>query len=168
MPEWPQGHIAIGTEGDVYFLIFPQGGQKLRLYACTALDQRGRYSGVAGPRRFLDDFRGLSCVPWHEALRRATPIGPCATMSGEDTWTEVPFVEGVVLIGDAGGYSGPIIGQGLSLALRDVRLLSEILFEEPEWAPAQLERYGERHSEGLRRMRIACRAVGAVWSRGGG
>ncbi len=161
VPEWPQDDIVMGTEGDVYFLVFPQGEQKLRLYVCTALDQRSRYSGTVGPRRFLDDFRGLSCLPYHEALGRATPIGPCATMSGEDTWTEVPFVEGVVLIGDAGGYSGPIIGQGLSLALRDVRLLSEILLEEPEWAPVRLERYGERHSEGLRRMRIvaALRAV---------
>lgn len=154
VPEWPQEDIAIGTEGDVYFFIFPQGGQKLRLYACTALDQRRRYIGPAGLRRFLDDFRGLSCVPCHEALGRATPIGPCATMGGEDTWTEVPFVEGIVLIGDAGGYNGPIIGQGLSLALRDVRLLSEILLEEREWAPPRLERYGERRREGLRRMRI--------------
>jgi len=161
VPEWPQEDIAIGTEGDLYFLVFPQGGQKLRLYACTPLDQRTRYSGTAGPRRFLDDFRGLSCIPYHEALGRAKPIGPCATMTGEDTWTDTPFVEGVVLMGDAGGYSGPIIGQGLSLALRDVRLLSEILLEDAEWAPTRLKGYGERRSEGLRRMRIvaALRAV---------
>jgi 2-polyprenyl-6-methoxyphenol hydroxylase-like FAD-dependent oxidoreductase len=152
--EWPQEDIAIGTEGDVYFLVFPQGGQRLRLYTCTALDQRSRFVGSAGPRRFLDDLRGLSCVPWHEALGRATPIGPCATMGGEDTWTEVPFVEGIVLIGDAGGYNGPIIGQGLSMALRDVRLLSEILLEERKWAPPRLERYGERRREGLLRMRF--------------
>jgi len=76
-------------------------------------------------------------------------------MGGEDTWTEVPFVEGVVLIGDAGGYNGPIIGQGLSLALRDVRLLSEILVEESEWAGTIFERYGEQHREALRRMRSA-------------
>jgi 2-polyprenyl-6-methoxyphenol hydroxylase-like FAD-dependent oxidoreductase len=75
-------------------------------------------------------------------------------LSGEDTWTEVPFVEGIVLIGDAGGYNGPIIGEGLSLALRDVRLLSEILLEQPEWAPSRLERYGHQRREGLRRMRI--------------
>jgi 2-polyprenyl-6-methoxyphenol hydroxylase-like FAD-dependent oxidoreductase len=154
VPEWPQEDIAIGTEGDVCFFVFPQGGQKLRLYTCTALDQRTRYSGSAGPRRFLDDFCGLSCVPFHEALGRATPIGPCATMGGEDTWTEVPFVDGIVLIGDAGGYNDPIIGQGLSLALRDVRLLSEILLEEQEWVPAHLERYGQRRREGFRRMRI--------------
>ena len=76
-------------------------------------------------------------------------------MGGEDTWAEVPFVEGVVLIGDAGGYNGPIIGQGLSLALRDVRLLSEILVEESEWAGTIFERYGEQHREALRRMRSA-------------
>jgi 2-polyprenyl-6-methoxyphenol hydroxylase-like FAD-dependent oxidoreductase len=154
VPEWRQEDIAMGTQGDMCFFIFPQGGQKLRLYACTDLDQRTRYSGLAGPLRFLDDFGGLSCVPCHEALGRATPIGPCATMGGEDTWTEVPFVEGIVLIGDAGGYNGPIIGQGLSLALRDVRLLSEILLEHSEWAPSRLERYGQRRAEGLRRMRI--------------
>jgi menaquinone-9 beta-reductase len=161
VPEWPQEDIAIGTEGDVCFFVFPQGGQKVRLYTGTALDQRSRYSGPGGPRRFLDDFRGLSCVPCHEALGRATPIGPCATMGGEDTWTEVPFVEGIVLVGDAGGYNGPIIGQGLSLTLRDVRLLSEILLEDPEWAPARFQRYGARRGEGLRRMRIvsALRAV---------
>jgi 2-polyprenyl-6-methoxyphenol hydroxylase-like FAD-dependent oxidoreductase len=155
VPEWPQEDIVIGTEGDVYFLIFPQGGQRLRLYACTTLDQRKRYSGPAGPRRFLDDFHSLSCVPWHEALGRATPIGPCATMGGEDTWTEVPYVEGVVLIGDASGYNGPIIGQGLSMALRDVRLLSEILLDEPEWAGTIFGRYGEQRREALRRMRSA-------------
>jgi menaquinone-9 beta-reductase len=154
VPEWPQEDSAVGTEGDVCFLVFPQGGQKLRLYTCTALDQRSRYSGPLGPRRFLDDFRGLSCFPWHEALGRATPIGPCATMGGEDTWTEVPFVEGIVLVGDAGGYNDPIIGEGLSLALRDVRLLSEVLLEDPEWAPPRLELYGNRHREGLSRMRI--------------
>jgi 2-polyprenyl-6-methoxyphenol hydroxylase-like FAD-dependent oxidoreductase len=154
VPEWRQEDIAMGTQGDVCFFVFPQGGQKLRLYTCTALDQRSRYHGPAGPRRFLDDFRNLSCVPCHETLGRAIPIGPCATMGGEDTWTEVPFVEGIVLIGDAGGYNDPIIGQGLSLALRDVRLLSEILLEEPEWEPSRLERYGERRREGFRRMRI--------------
>lgn len=154
VPEWPQGDIAIGTGGEVNFFVFPQGGQKLRLYTCTALDQRARYTGPAGPRRFLNDFRGLSCVPFHEALGRATPIGPCATMGGEDTWTEIPFVEGIVLVGDAGGYNDPIIGEGLSLALRDVRLLSEILLEEQEWAPAHLKHYGEGRREGFRRMRM--------------
>lgn len=162
VPEWRQEDIAIGTEDDVCFFIFPQGGQKLRLYACTALDQRSRYSGPAGPRRFLDDFRGLSCVPCHEALGRATPIGPCATMNGEDTWTEVPFVEGIVLIGDAGGYNDPIIGEGLSLALRDVRLLSEILLEQPEWALSCFERYKQERREGLRRMRIVAQLRSAL------
>jgi 2-polyprenyl-6-methoxyphenol hydroxylase-like FAD-dependent oxidoreductase len=162
VPEWPQEDIAIGTEGDMCFFIFPQGGQKLRLYVCTALDQRGRYSGPTGPRRFLDDFSGLSCVPCHEALGRATPSGPCATMGGEDTWTEVPFVEGIVLIGDAGGYNGPIIGEGLSLALRDVRLLSEILLEQPEWAPSCFERYAEQRREGLRRMRVVAQLRSAL------
>jgi 2-polyprenyl-6-methoxyphenol hydroxylase-like FAD-dependent oxidoreductase len=83
-------------------------------------------------------------------------------MSGEDTWTEVPAVEGIVLIGDAGGYNGPIIGEGLSLALRDVRLLSEILLERPQWTQSGLERYGQQRREGLRRMRIVAELRAAL------
>jgi len=75
-------------------------------------------------------------------------------MGGEDTWTETPFADGIVLIGDAGGYNGPIIGQGLSMALRDVRSLSELLLDEREWPRAIFEHYGEQRSEALRRMRV--------------
>jgi flavin-dependent dehydrogenase len=39
-------------------------------------------------------------------------------MSGEDTWTEIPYAEGIVLVGDAGGYNNPIIGEGLSSTTR--------------------------------------------------
>jgi menaquinone-9 beta-reductase len=33
----------------------------------------------------------------------------------------------VVLVGDAAGHNDPIIGQGLSIALRDVRLVGEAI-----------------------------------------
>ena len=39
-----------------------------------------------------------------------------------DTWTDRPLGEGLALIGDAAGSSDPHIGQGLSIALRDVRM----------------------------------------------
>ena len=48
-------------------------------------------------------------------------MSPLATHPSVDTWTEVPFAPGVVLVGDSAGYNDPIIGQGLSLAMADVR-----------------------------------------------
>jgi 2-polyprenyl-6-methoxyphenol hydroxylase-like FAD-dependent oxidoreductase len=53
------------------------------------------------------------------------------------------------LIGDAGGYDG----QGLSLAMSDVRQLSELLLASDDWTAPSLRPYGERRAERLRRMR---------------
>ena len=66
-------------------------------------------------------------------LGDVTPAGPCATFSGEQTWCDQPYADGVVLLGDAGGYDDPVDGQGLSLALRDVRQLSELLLATDDW-----------------------------------
>ncbi|MGB9279946.1 MAG: hypothetical protein WCB57_07650 [Pseudonocardiaceae bacterium] len=44
-----------------------------------------------------------------------------------DSWTEQPYAPGAVLIGDAAGWNDPIIGQGLSIALRDVRMATDVL-----------------------------------------
>jgi menaquinone-9 beta-reductase len=78
---------------------------------------------------------------------------PCATFSGEQTWCEEPYADGVVLLGDAGGYDDPVDGQGLSLALRDVRQLSELLLATDDWTAAGLRPYGQQRAERLRRMR---------------
>ena len=64
-----------------------------------------------------------------------TPIGPVHSYSNEDHWTDQPTVPGVVLIGDAAGHVDPITGQGLSIGLRDVRQVSEILAGE-DWRVA--------------------------------
>ena len=63
-----------------------------------------------------------------------------------------------MLIGDAAGHNDPILGQGLSIALRDVRLVSEILRDArtagraPDFRP-----YVEERAERMRRLRIAAR-----------
>jgi 2-polyprenyl-6-methoxyphenol hydroxylase-like FAD-dependent oxidoreductase len=47
--DWPQDSLAVGTEGDLHFLIFPQGRERVRLYSCIALDQRDHFAGPQGP-----------------------------------------------------------------------------------------------------------------------
>lgn len=155
VPGWPQGTASLGTEGDVMYFIFPQGGERLRLYACTSLEQRERFAGAAGPATVIETFQKLSCFPDMGIFDAAAPIGPCATLTGEDTWTEQPFTDGVVLVGDAAGYNDPIIGQGLSIALRDVRIVSDILLAGPDWSPGALQPYVEERRERMRRLRFA-------------
>src|ERR1700679_3172387 len=74
--------------------------------------------------RFLEGFQ-LTSVPLSEHLANGTPSGPCNSYGNEDTWTDVPYVPGVVLIGDAAGHNDPIIGQGLWIGYRDVRIVRD-------------------------------------------
>src|SRR5690606_36670225 len=54
---WDASMQATGTEGEVNFLIFPQGNGRVRLYIGFPYEQKSVYSGPEGPRRFLEAFR---------------------------------------------------------------------------------------------------------------
>ena len=151
--EWPEDLQTAGTEGDIQFLAFPQGSGRVRLYMSYGLDQKSRLSGEAGPQRFLDAF-ALKSVPYAGALTSAKIAGPCNSIPNEDTWTTQPSVRGAVLIGDAAGYNDPIIGQGLSITLRDVRIVSELLLGEADWSTLSFVPYAEERDERMRRLRF--------------
>jgi 2-polyprenyl-6-methoxyphenol hydroxylase-like FAD-dependent oxidoreductase len=67
-----------------------------------------------------------------------------------------------VLIGDAGGYDDPVAGEGLSLALRDSRHLSELLLASADWTVDALRQYGAERAERLRRMRRVSTTMAAL------
>jgi 2-polyprenyl-6-methoxyphenol hydroxylase-like FAD-dependent oxidoreductase len=150
---WPGDEYCIGVEGDILFYVFPQGSGHLRLYTCLGNDQAKRWAGRDGPKRFLEAFAKLRSIPTERGLGDVRQAGPCATFSCEPTWCSEPYVEGVVLVGDAGGYDDPVDGQGLSLAMSDVRSLSELLLGTDDWTRSALRPYGEQRTERLRRMR---------------
>jgi 2-polyprenyl-6-methoxyphenol hydroxylase-like FAD-dependent oxidoreductase len=151
---WPDDLQAIGTEEDANFLAFPQGKGRVRLYLGYPREQATRLTGDKGQRAFLDAFR-LKSVPLAKHLADATPAGPCASYPNEDAWTDEPFAEGVVLVGDAGGWNDPIIGQGLSITYRDVRIVSDILFASDDWSPLAFTSYAEERVERMRRLRFS-------------
>ena len=150
---WPEDAQTKGVEGEVNFLAFPQGGGRVRLYLGYASDRKGFLSGEGARQRFLDAFR-LRTVPWSAAVANATPAGPCFSYPNNDTWTDVPYTDGLVLIGDAAGHNDPIIGQGLSITLRDVRLVSELLLATDDWSTSNLAPYAEERRERMRRLRF--------------
>ena len=151
---WPEDVQTVGAEGDVHFLVFPQGGGRVRLYLGYASDQPRRLTGAEAPRAFLDAFR-LRSLPGCEHLCNAQPAGPCSSYPNEDTWTDAVALPGVVLIGDAAGSNDPIIGQGLSITMRDVRLVRDALLGEREWTPRIFEPYAAERRERMRRLRFA-------------
>jgi 2-polyprenyl-6-methoxyphenol hydroxylase-like FAD-dependent oxidoreductase len=155
---WPQDLQLFGTEGDVNFLAFPQSASRVRLYICYGTDQKRRFAGPDGQARFLDAFR-LTSVPGSEFLARGTPAGPCNSYGNEDSWTETPYAPGVVLIGDAAGHNDPIIGQGLSITYRDVRIVRDLMLGDRNWIPALFRPYAEERAERMRRLRITASSV---------
>ena len=150
---WPPDLQIFGTEARINFLAFPQSPERVRLYICYAIDDKQRFAGADNQARFLDAFR-LATVPGSEYLANGTPSGPCNSYGNEDTWIDVPYVPGVVLIGDAAGHNDPIIGQGLSITYRDVRIVRDLMLENRNWGSGIFRPYAEERCERMRRLRL--------------
>ncbi len=156
VPDWPEDVQSMGTAAGVQYFVFPQGGGRHRLYLSYGYDQKGRFSGEGAAERFLEAFR-LPTVPGSEAIAAGRIAGPCHSVPNQSTWTDSPVAEGVVLIGDAAGFNDPIVGQGLSISLRDVRIVGELLLGSDDWRPELFAPYVEERAERMRRLRFAAR-----------
>jgi 2-polyprenyl-6-methoxyphenol hydroxylase-like FAD-dependent oxidoreductase len=123
-------------------VMIPIGGQRFRAYVCFRHDSRPPLSGAKDHGAFLDLSVATGAAA--EWLDDARAIGPLASFDGADSWVDFPYREGIVLIGDAAAASDPSFGCGLSLTLRDVRVLKDHLLAEQDWSTAS-SRYAEEH-----------------------
>jgi len=116
-------------------LIYPIGSQRFRTYFVSWIGQRARPISGSGHVCELQDACVDSGVPrdWFEHAR---VVGPLAAYPGADSWVDHPCNGGVVLIGDAAAASDPAWGSGLSLTLRDVRVLLDRLLASDDWDAA--------------------------------
>jgi 2-polyprenyl-6-methoxyphenol hydroxylase-like FAD-dependent oxidoreductase len=154
VPSWPRDTFTIGTEGDYTFFVVPQGGDRVRLYLGFERHQASQFAGSEGPQRFLERF-AFSCLPAGVCFQQGRPAGPVHTYSNEDLWADTPVAPGVVLIGDAAGWNDPYGGQGLAIALRDARMVAELLAGADPIDTALLAPYVEERRERMRRLRLA-------------
>ena len=149
--DWTHGTSIIGIEKDRHFLIFPRPNGFVRIY--LACDPGPRTAGADRAQQMLDAY-ALESVPGSERLANAEPAGPCSYYVGSDSWTTSPVPDGVVLAGDAAGWSDPVIGEGLSVALRDARSVADIMLASDDWSAEAFAPYLEERTERMRRLRI--------------
>src|SRR5262245_66428465 len=62
--------------------------------------------------------------------------GPLGSFEAADTWIDHPYADSVVLVVDAAASNDPSWGQGLSITLRDVRVLRDRLLATTDWESA--------------------------------
>jgi 2-polyprenyl-6-methoxyphenol hydroxylase-like FAD-dependent oxidoreductase len=148
----PDDHDLMVSEGDLFMLMFHQGAGRARLYICSGLSGQHRFAGHEGTERFLEAWNPR-CYQFSEIVGKALPAGPCATYPGDDTWTATPFAQGVVLVGDAAGHNDPVVGQGLSIALRDARIVRDLILDGAR-QPGDFAPYGAERFERMRRLRL--------------
>jgi 2-polyprenyl-6-methoxyphenol hydroxylase-like FAD-dependent oxidoreductase len=158
---WPPHRMSLGTEDDSHYLVFPREGGIARLYLLYPIEQKTRFTGPDRQRDFLDSFR-LRCLPLGEMVAASTPAGPCAMYPMNDSWTDRVAVPGVVLVGDAAGWNDPIIGEGLSIALRDARTVSDVVTSSDDWSPGAFDAYGAERKERMRRLCIGAQIQTAL------
>ena len=126
----------------LFVLLFPQGHGRARGYVCYPAETGYRLSGEADIPRFIED--ALRAGVAAEYYAEAKAVGPLATFSGAATWVKHPYRNGVALIGDAASAADPTWGQGLSLTVRDVRVLRDRLLRDENWDEAG-NAYAEEH-----------------------
>jgi 2-polyprenyl-6-methoxyphenol hydroxylase-like FAD-dependent oxidoreductase len=114
--------------------LFPLGAGRVRAYFSYRQEARERLQGAEDvPRLVAASQQAGAPAEWY---REARAIGPLASFASDDQWVEHPYRDGVVLIGDAAATNDPMYGQGLSLSLRDVRVLWQQLIAQDDWSAA--------------------------------
>jgi len=156
LDSWRLDTTWIGTEGNLLYFIYPRPGGRARLYLLHNPNDRRRFAGPDAKQHFINAYKKLTCVPGAEHLfadtRPAYATTPCGFFPMNDSRTDEVSVPGGILIGDAAGWSDPIIGQGLCVALRDAQLVSTALRNHPVWDQSIFDDYATERRTRMSRL----------------
>lgn len=158
---WDRAETAISVDGRNQFIVIPRADNRLRLYVARRVDDPEPLKGSTAVVEFLKSFR-TPIFPCSDAMATAAPIGPCATFPMDDAWVDEPVVPGAALIGDAAGWSNPVTAQGLSITMRDARVLSEALLDNHDWTPRGLAGYAAERRTRMARLRFVSALTGLL------
>jgi 2-polyprenyl-6-methoxyphenol hydroxylase-like FAD-dependent oxidoreductase len=135
--------IVFNPELGMVASIMPQSGGRCRSYLGYPATMKYRLQGNDSFDLFLSEV--VRAIPMFAPIyANAKSIGPLASFDADDCWAPHPYHNGVALIGDAAATSDPSYGQGMSLALRDARVLRDCLVGDSDWERAA-NRYAAEH-----------------------
>ena len=132
-------------------IVFPIGKQRFRAYLAFRHGTHPPLSGQKDLRSFIE--ASVATGAPGEWFHDRENIGPLASFNAPDCWTDRPYRDGVVLIGDAAAASDPSFGCGPALTLRDARVLRDHLAMEADWfvAAAAYAKEHDRYYSSLHR-----------------
>jgi 2-polyprenyl-6-methoxyphenol hydroxylase-like FAD-dependent oxidoreductase len=141
------------------FFLLPQGNGRARAYlalmpvriAAIQADRSGR-ALLQLIAEYLPD--GM--------LADAEPAGPQGIFSNADIWPETAAADRIVLIGDAAGTNDPSVGNGIAMALRDVRELRDTI-RESGLTQTALDLYALRRARYYGALRQYASWMGEIW-----
>lgn len=133
MPE-DTGLIYLNPDISQGAYLFPQGRGRVRAYSAYPTDAGYRLQGERDlPRFFTESHRAGAPEGLFDG---ATAVGPLASFEATDVWVDQPYRDGFVLVGDAAAANDPSWGQGMSISLRDARVLRDSLLQTDDWDAA--------------------------------
>lgn len=134
--------------------IVPQLKNRCRAYLGYPADGGFALQGTDKLQRFLTESRRVGPM-FADCYAPAKCIGPLASFEAGYMWVDRPYRDGVALIGEAAAVSDPSFGQGMSLSLRDARVLRDALLADSDWDRAA-RRYAEEHDKYFRTIHTVC------------
>jgi 2-polyprenyl-6-methoxyphenol hydroxylase-like FAD-dependent oxidoreductase len=114
--------------------LFPQGRGRARAYAAYPASAGHRVQGERDLAQFIETSVDAGAPA--ALFEDVTAAGPLASFDAADTWVPHPYAGGIALVGDAASSNDPSWGQGLSLMMRDVRMLRDALLDAADWDEA--------------------------------
>ncbi len=163
---WDRAETTQSVFGENLIYIMPRGDNLSRLYITRTVDNPVRFTGPGKEQRMLDCLN-VEGLPFGKELSQSRPAGPCSSFITNDSWTGQPYAENVVLMGDTAGWSNPVTGQGLAIALCDARIITDLfLGASGAWTAGLARSYAEERSERMRRLRYASALTDLIMAHG--
>lgn len=134
--------------------VAPQSKNRCRAYLGYPTDGAFTLQGSDKVEKFLAETRRVGPM-FADCYAQAKSIGPLAAFDAGYIWVDHPYRDGVALIGEAAAVSDPSFGQGMSLALRDARVLRDALVSDSDWDRAA-HRYAEQHDNYFQATHTVC------------
>lgn len=134
--------------------LVPQSQDRFRAYLGYPAEAKLILNGVDKLSTFFAESRKVGPL-FADCYTHAKSLGPLASFEASYTWVNHPYRDGVVLIGEAAAVSDPSFGQGMSLTLRDVRVLRDALLKDSDWERAG-HSYAQQHDSYFKNIHTVC------------